>query len=99
MKKPALRVGFSNRNSSSNHVLRSFKEPRAAVTNCQRLRRLLSSHSMEAARDVYACRPIYSLGWHIASSATVYGRLVTSQIFAATHCGRQNQPAGSQTFH
>src|ERR1700730_16545796 len=52
MKKSALRVGFSNRNSSSNHVLRSFKEPSAAVTNCQRLRRLLSSHSMEAARDV-----------------------------------------------
>jgi hypothetical protein len=35
--------GFSNRNSSSNHVPRSSKEPSAAVTNCQQLRRLLSS--------------------------------------------------------
>jgi hypothetical protein len=78
----ALKVSeFPNENSSSNHVPRSFKKLRTAVTNCQELRRLLSSRCI-AARDGYAYQTIHSLGWHIAPCVTIHGRLVFSQIFA-----------------
>jgi hypothetical protein len=46
------------------------RETRAAVTNCQELRRLLSSRSM-AARHGYAYRTIHDLGWPIIRIASI----------------------------
>jgi hypothetical protein len=68
------------RNSSSNHVARSFKEPRrgyelSVITAFAR-------HVSIAARNGYAYRTVHSLGWRITSCVTVCSRLVPAQIFA-----------------